>query len=160
MSQNSQQKSLVDKLDTGHAFQTDRLQWNRTEQSVYWLGYGLQARAFAVRFPQRQEINLFSKASWLPGPHPVCYSAGTNGPLPVGIAAGAWSWPLNPTECRCRHEWSYTATPPYASMTFVGQLVTLPYVHWKRLEFLPSARAWFSFPSWKVTDAIYFLCFH
>jgi hypothetical protein len=69
------------------------------------LGYGLDDRGSRVRFPARAgNFSLHLRVQNCSGAHPGSYTMGKRGSFPGGKAAGAWSWPLNPSSAEVK-EW-------------------------------------------------------
>jgi hypothetical protein len=87
---------------------------------------------------------------------PASYPMGTMGSFPGGKAAGAWSWPLTPSNAEVKNEWSYTSTPQYAFMPWCSvkaqwQLYLYLYLkaHYKNAITWWFSR-WSTFKSWSA----------
>jgi hypothetical protein len=90
----------------------------KRDQSIA-LSYGLDDRDSRVRFPSGAEnLSLKHRVQNCSGVHPASYPMGTRGSFLGSKAAGAWSWPLNPSSARSKNQWSYTSIPQYAFMAW------------------------------------------
>jgi hypothetical protein len=61
------------------------------EQSVYWLGYGLDNRGSIA--DSGRSFSLRHHVQTASGTHPVSYLMNTGGFYHRGKVAGEWSWP-------------------------------------------------------------------